>query len=137
MVFAFLLSIGCSGSAPPVTATSKPAGGPVATAPTAAARAPVPTLDPSTEANASWKTLVGVATVPNIFDAPVGLAVDSQGVLYVSDVTQHRLLRFDSVTGRFAGILGSPGTGALQFQAPMGLAIDGQDNVYVAGQPPG
>ena len=29
-------------------------------------------------------------------------------------------------------VLGSPGTGPLQFQAPMGLAVDSQDNVYVA-----
>jgi len=124
---AAVVAVGCGQAAPQSGSATKPAVGV-----TAAPRAPVPTLDPVTEANASWKTLVGVATLPNIFDAPVGVAVDSLGVLYVSDVTQHRLLRFDSVTGRFEGMLGSAGTGQLQFQAPMGLAIDSQDNVYVA-----
>ena len=126
---------GCSGLPASVTSrrdrpVASPGGStPIATAPP---RTPVPTLDPSTEASAAWKTLVGVATVPNIFETPVGLAVDSLGVLYVADVTQHRLLRFNSVNGQFEGALGSPGTGPLQFQAPMGLAIDSQDNVYVA-----
>src|SRR5712692_5941916 len=128
-----LFSFGCGQpSTPPPTpiATSKPAS--TAPAPTAPVRTPVPTLDVATEANAQWKTLVGVKTIPDIFEAPVGVAVDSVGVLYVTDVTQHRLLRFNSANGQFQGVMGSPGTGPLQFQAPMGIAIDKEDNLYIA-----
>src|ERR1700716_2086973 len=60
-LLACLLLVGaaCNQGAPLAGVTAKPAGAPVAAQATTAPRTPVPTLDPSTEANASWKTLVG------------------------------------------------------------------------------
>ena len=121
-----VLALAACGPAAPSQATRPPA------AAAGAARTAVPTLDPATEANAQWKTLVGVATVPGIFDAPLGLAVDSRGVLYVADASQNRLVVIDTSTGQVLGAIGAFGAGPLQFQAPTAVAVDTKDNVYVA-----
>src|SRR5690242_18431830 len=92
VVMTFLALTGCSPGAPAQSA-AKPA------ASAAAQRTAVPTLDPATEASAQWKTLVGVATVAAIFDAPLALGVDSHGTLYVADASQNRLVVVDASSG--------------------------------------
>ena len=60
-----------------------------------------------------------------------GVAVDSAGNVYVTDLGNHRVEKFTS-GGTFISSWGSSGTGNGQFSAPEGIAIDTADNVYIA-----
>ena len=60
-----------------------------------------------------------------------GVAVDSAGNVYVTDLGNHRIEKFTS-GGSFIMAWGSSGSGNGQFSAPEGIAIDTSDNVYVA-----
>lgn len=60
---------------------------------------------------------------------PGGLALDSQGNIYVSD-NNNRVQKFDS-NGNYISQFGSYGTGNGQFWLPWGIAIDANDNIYV------
>lgn len=60
-----------------------------------------------------------------------GVAVDSAGNVYVTDLGNHRIEKFTS-GGSFISSWGSSGTGNGQFSAPEGIAIDATDNVYIA-----
>jgi DNA-binding beta-propeller fold protein YncE len=59
----------------------------------------------------------------------VGLAIDTQGNIYVSD--KGSILKFDS-TGKLLGKWGKFGTGDGEFNYPTSLGIDKQGNIYVA-----
>jgi DNA-binding beta-propeller fold protein YncE len=59
-----------------------------------------------------------------------GLAVDSQGHVFVAD-NPTRVEEFDS-TGHFLSQWGSLDKGDLQIESPGGVAIDGQGNIYIA-----
>ncbi len=67
----------------------------------------------------------------------IWVAVDHQDNLYVSDVGNNRIQKYDR-NGKFVTLWGSKGSGDGQFQfaGPDGdygpLAVDSQDNVYVA-----
>ena len=62
---------------------------------------------------------------------PRGVAVDSEGSIWLSDTGNHRVLKF-SAKGDFIMPLGQHGKGKGQFQEPFGLAVDKADNLYVA-----
>jgi DNA-binding beta-propeller fold protein YncE len=59
-----------------------------------------------------------------------GLAFDAQGNLYVTDMGNVRVQKFDK-DGNFLAKWGSQGTGDGQFTRPFDLALDPQGNVYV------
>lgn len=63
------------------------------------------------------------------FDGCYGVAVDSSGFIYVADVGNHRIQKFDA-QGNFILKWGSQGTGAGQFSYPTGVAVGG-GYVYV------
>ena len=73
---------------------------------------------------------------------PNGVAVDEAGDLYVSDRSNHRILKLDS-TGMFTTVAGTgeegfsgdggPATEA-QLNSPMGVAVDGAGDLYIADQ---
>jgi len=70
---------------------------------------------------------------------PVGLAIDSTGGLYVSDVVEHRVLFYPAgsttasrVYGQSSMVSTTPGTSATTLNGPVGLAVDASDNLYVA-----
>jgi hypothetical protein len=60
-----------------------------------------------------------------------GVAVDSAGNVYVTDLGNHRIEKFTS-GGSFIMSWGSSGTGNGQFSGPEGIATDASDNIYVA-----
>lgn len=62
---------------------------------------------------------------------PIGMALDSQGNIYISDDQNYRIEKFDS-TGKFLTKFGSSGSGDGQFLQPRHIAIDDQGNIYVA-----
>lgn len=73
------------------------------------------------------------------FDAPLGVAIDPQGRIYVSDSERHTIRRIESdgVVHTIAGAAGSPGFAdangtAARFNTPCGLAIDGVGDVLIA-----
>jgi DNA-binding beta-propeller fold protein YncE len=63
--------------------------------------------------------------------APTGIAVDSEGRVYVADTLNHRIQVYDR-WGELERSMGSQGSGEGQFNEPRGIAIDSDDNVYVA-----
>lgn len=68
---------------------------------------------------------------PTKFYGPRGIALDSQGNVYVTDTGNKRVLKFSS-NGDPLGQYGGLGTDNGMFQEPVGIAIDAQGNIYVA-----
>ncbi len=62
--------------------------------------------------------------------SPWGIAVDSQGDVYVTDTGNHRVQKFDR-EGNFITQWGGFGNGDGQFNFPYGIAVDAKGSVYV------
>ena len=73
----------------------------------------------------------GQGTGDSQFSGPMGIAVNSEGNVYVADYYNHRIQKFDS-DGNFITKWGSYGTADSHFQSPLGIAVDSEGNVYVA-----
>lgn len=74
-------------------------------------------------------------TANDQFTRPTGIAIDSEGYLYICDIGDpetgnHRIVKYDA-NGVFQAKWGGWGSGPGFFQWPMGIAIDSEDNVYV------
>ena len=65
------------------------------------------------------------------FEGPYGIAVDSSGNVYVTDMTTNCIQKFSS-SGVFLGKWGSKGAGDGQFNGPDYVAVDPSGNVYVS-----
>ncbi len=61
---------------------------------------------------------------------PAGVAVDSQGMVYVTDEWLNRISVFDG-DGKFLKCWGESGSGAGEFDGPSGIVIDPQDDIYI------
>jgi DNA-binding beta-propeller fold protein YncE len=68
---------------------------------------------------------------PGLFARPKGIAVDSQGHLYVADAAFNNVQVFESDGTLLLGF-GSLGHGVGEHWMPLGLAIDRFDRIYVA-----
>ena len=68
--------------------------------------------------------------VNGLFDLPFGIAVDGSGNIYVTELINNRIQKFDS-SGNFITKWGSFGTGDGQLNQPSGVAVDNSGNVYV------
>jgi DNA-binding beta-propeller fold protein YncE len=70
-------------------------------------------------------------TSPGDFSKPVGVAVDSDGNLYVADTMNNRIEIFDA-DGLFIKEFGKEGDGPGYFARPKGVALDSDDHIWVA-----
>ncbi len=95
------------------------------------------------------KTVSVIAGTPNVsgnadgkgseakFKAPIGVAVDKQGVIYVADTYNDRVRKIESdgtvktIAGSSPGNSDGQGTSA-QFNTPCGIALWGKDELLVA-----
>lgn len=73
----------------------------------------------------------GTGTANGQMRAPVDIAIDPAGNVYVAELTGQRVQKFTS-TGVFITRWGTPGTGDGQFQIPIGIAWDPAGFVWVA-----
>jgi tripartite motif-containing protein 71 len=67
----------------------------------------------------------------NLFEGPVGIALDGKGDIYVADATADRVRKL-SPLGKVLATWGKRGTGPGEFREPRHLALDGDGNIYVA-----
>ena len=73
------------------------------------------------------------------FDAPVGVAVDASGNVYVTD-EKNNTIRMMTAAGVVTTLAGTPGVanyadgtgGAALFDQPLGIVVDGSGNLYVS-----
>lgn len=65
------------------------------------------------------------------FVSPACIAVDSSSNVYVSDIHNYRIEKFDS-NGNYITQWGTEGSGNGQFLYPTGIGVDSSDNIYVA-----
>ncbi len=95
---------------------------------------PTPTITPTLPA--LRKLPVGLVlgqfgSEPGAFNQPAGLTIDSQGNLYVTEIGNHRLQKFDP-DGNVLAQVGGKGESNGRFDEPWGVATDAEGNVYVA-----
>ncbi|MBN2755491.1 MAG: 6-bladed beta-propeller [Candidatus Goldbacteria bacterium] len=74
---------------------------------------------------------------PGIFLTPCGMAIDSSGDIYTTDIGNNRIVKYNSngtqlaAWGSGGAECSDPGTGDGQFDSPFGIAIDGNGYIYV------
>jgi sugar lactone lactonase YvrE len=72
-------------------------------------------------------------TTPGDFGAPQGVAVDTDGNVYVTDTLNNRVEIFDA-DGAFVSTFGKAGDGPGYFARPKGIAVDGDGHIWVADE---
>jgi sugar lactone lactonase YvrE len=72
-------------------------------------------------------------TSPGDFGAPQGVAVDSEGNIYVTDTLNNRAEIFDA-DGNFISLFGKHGDGPGYFARPKGIAVDNDGHIWVADE---
>jgi sugar lactone lactonase YvrE len=70
-------------------------------------------------------------TTPGDFSKPGGVAVDTEGNLYVADTMNNRIEIFDA-DGQFVSTFGKAGDGPGYFARPKGVATDSDGHIWVA-----
>ncbi len=70
-------------------------------------------------------------TAPGTFALPMGVAVDADGNVYVTDTFNDRVEIFDA-DGNFISTFGKNGDGPADFERPKGIAVDCDGHIWVA-----
>ena len=70
-------------------------------------------------------------TAPGTFALPIGVAVDKDGNVYVTDTFNNRVEIFDA-DGGFISTFGKNGDGPQDFERPKGIAVDCDGHIWVA-----
>ncbi len=73
----------------------------------------------------------GRGTAPSQMRQPAGVACDGLGNVYVVELINHRVQKFDHA-GQLLQVIGSPGTADGQFASPCGIAVAPNGDLYVA-----
>jgi DNA-binding beta-propeller fold protein YncE len=68
---------------------------------------------------------------PGTFSKPSNVAVDGEGLVYVTDTMNNRVEIFDA-DGNFISMFGKAGDGPGNFARPKGIAIDSDGHIWVA-----
>lgn len=77
-------------------------------------------------------SMIGIPPLPEVaFDLPNGIAVSSNGSVYVSNTNTGKITVFDQ-TGVLSGSFAATGSGNGEHQTPLGVVIDNTDTIYVA-----
>jgi sugar lactone lactonase YvrE len=125
---------GCTAepTTPPATATptTTPEGATQTAAPETPTATPTETSMPAA-CGSFVKKWGGFGGGNGQFNFPAGVAVDTDGHVFVVDGGGNRVERF-TLDGEFVGAFGSPGTDDGQLNTPNGIAVDGKGKVYVA-----
>lgn len=85
-----------------------------------------------------WQALGNHGTAQGQFDQPTGLAVDSEGRIYIADSGNARVVRVDGIDGSGWVSFGTAGAptptdpAVGKFRQPTGLAVDGNDDLWIA-----
>jgi len=85
----------------------------------------------SSEETYEYERMWPVLEQPWYFNAPLTIAIDGSGNVYVADTFNHHIQKFTS-NGEFITKWGSSGSGDGQFNSLTGIAVDSSGNVYVA-----
>jgi len=64
------------------------------------------------------------------FHYTADIAVDSSDIVYVTDIYNHRVQKFDQ-DGNFLGQIGGSGTGDGKFSEPKGIMFDSSGNMFI------
>jgi DNA-binding beta-propeller fold protein YncE len=62
-------------------------------------------------------------------DRPTNVAIDTEGMLYVTDIGRFQVVQFDR-EGHFKGAIGKPGDNLGHFARPKGIALDREGHLY-------
>jgi len=73
-----------------------------------------------------------VGSAANQLNSPAGIAVDSNGNLYIADSGNHRIIKYapNSTTGSIIAGLGTAGTDSFSLNTPYGIFLD-ENNSYI------
>ena len=85
----------------------------------------------SYSATGHWRMDFQCPEPPGPFCRPQGVAVDTEGNVYVSDTMRHRVLRLGA-NGKLDRAIGKPGPEAGELDEPRGLAMDPDGGLWVA-----
>lgn len=78
----------------------------------------------------SLGTLGSIGDGPGYFARPRGIAIDSEGHIYVADATFDNIQVFDS-SGKLLIYFGKSGKKRGEFSLPAGMTFDPQNRLYV------
>jgi streptogramin lyase len=76
--------------------------------------------------------ILGTGWITVSTPSPSSVALDANNRIYVTDNSNNRIVRMDSISGAGAVAYGSTGSGPDQFSDPTGVFVDGLGRIYVA-----